>query len=195
MLPGLATSTSGSNMVVSVFQDPVPSSLMPGMAVQTDVGMEREVAGQMMSTGSQVKWFFTEYLLEFFFLLFHHSFSFSLVLRNGNWTEWNAVWSEIILVIWGQKLQSCHTMASLSFVFLQVDWLPLANLGRWLVVLSSAPHCCYFIGLRKGDDLEPKKIERFVIKKICSTDSQSDCKGRWWFETRCSKFRNHSWLN
>ena len=155
MLPGLATSTSGSNMVVSVFQDPVPSSLMPGMAVQTDVGMEREVAGQMMSTGSQVKWFFTEYLLEFFFfLLFHHSFSFSLVLRNGNWTEWNAVWSEIILVIWGQKLQSCHTMA--SFVFLQFDWLPLANLGMWLVVLSSAPHCCYFIGLRKGDDLEQK---------------------------------------
>lgn len=54
MLPGLATSTSGSNMVVSVFQDPVPSSLMPGMAVQTDVGMEREVAGQTMSTECQV---------------------------------------------------------------------------------------------------------------------------------------------
>ena len=157
MLPGLATSTSESNMVVSVFQDPVPSSLMPGMAVQTDVGMEREVAGQMMSTGSQVKWFFTEYLLEFFFLLFHHSFSFSLVLRNGNWTEWNAVWSEIILVIWGQKLQSCHTMASLSFVFLQFDWLPLANLGMWLVVLSSAPHCYYFIGLRKETIWSKKK--------------------------------------
>ena len=68
-------------MVVSVFQDPVPSSLMPGMAVQTDVGMEREVAGQMMSTGSQVKLFFTEYLLEFFFSIIS---SFLLVFSGSS---------------------------------------------------------------------------------------------------------------
>ena len=41
-------------MAVSVSQDRGLTEPMPSMADQTDVGMEREVAGPMMSTGFMV---------------------------------------------------------------------------------------------------------------------------------------------
>ena len=165
MLPGLATSTSESNMVVSVFQDPVPSSLMPGMAVQTDVGMEREVAGQMMSTGSQVKWFFTEYLLEFFF------FYYFIIPSRFLW--FFAMVTELSGMQFGRK--------SYSWLGTKVAKLPhngfivFRFLAIWLVTISKPWNVigCFvfssslllFHWLEKRRRFGAKKIERFVIKK------------------------------
>ena len=186
MLPGLATSTSGSNMVVSVFQDPVPSSLMPGMAVQTDVGMEREVAGQMMSTGSQVKWFFTEYLLEFFFSIIS---SFLLVFSGSS--QWKLNWVECSLVgnhtrDLGTKVAKLPHNGFIVFRFLAIWLVTISKPWNVIGCFVFSSSLLLFHWLEKRRRFGAKKIERFVIKKICSTDSQSDCKGRWWFETRCS---------
>ena len=50
----MATITSEFNMAGSVFQDLGLGTLTPNMDDQIDVGMEREVAGQTMSTECQV---------------------------------------------------------------------------------------------------------------------------------------------
>ena len=113
-----------------------------------------------------------------------------LIINNGNWTEWSAIWSEIMRVIsksnecaaqvwfeitsmisdqncmtpssiatllhpfWNhtikyknyQNHKSCQirqTMAFLSFIFLQCDWLVKKSLEIWLVVLF---YCLILIG-------------------------------------------------
>ena len=80
-------------MVGSVFQDLGLGTLTPNMDDQTDVGMEREVAGQTMSTECQV------FVKIFALLLFSNYWVTSHYLSPGGegWRDF----SGITWLLWG----------------------------------------------------------------------------------------------
>lgn len=113
------------------------------------------------------------------------SFLFALQMSqyNGNWTEWSAVWYEVIPVISKLNEHAVHVYLKSQVWFQNKTARHKLQFPLYCIIMAS-----FLIGWKKKDTIKRKNSAIILLKKMALLRAnQIILQGSQWFQNGCNK--------
>ena len=115
--------------------------------------------------------------------VFSFLFAFQMSQYNGNWTEWSAMWYEVIPVISKLNEHAVHVYLKSQVWFQNKTAWHKLQFPLYCIIMAS-----FLIGWKKKDTIKSKNSAIILLKKMALLRAnQIILQGSQWFQNGCNK--------